>query len=153
MEAAESAAVIKVEDTRYGLALVSAAWFHYPAEKLKVIGITGTKGKTTTTYMVKSILEQAGYRVGLIGTIEAVIGEQAIPAKNTTPESYIVQEYFQKGRRPFLCRFLCISMAIAYRTFDAYKQAAFCHLSGIVYHLCDFQIRRSLHQGIFQTFQ
>lgn len=96
VKAPESVAVIKVQDTRYGLALVSAAWFHYPAEKLKVIGVTGTKGKTTTTYMVKSILEQAGYRVGLIGTIEAVIGDQAIPAKNTTPESYIVQEYFHQ---------------------------------------------------------
>lgn len=96
VEAPESVTVIRVEDTRYGLALVSAAWFHYPAEKLKVIGVTGTKGKTTTTYMVKSILEQAGYQVGLIGTIEAVIGDQAIPAKNTTPESYIVQEYFHQ---------------------------------------------------------
>lgn len=96
VEAPESVTVIRVEDTRYGLALVSAAWFHYPAEKLKVIGVTGTKGKTTTTYMVKSILEQAGYQVGLIGTIEALIGDQAIPAKNTTPESYIVQEYFHQ---------------------------------------------------------
>ena len=96
VEAPESVTVIRVEETRDGLALVSAAWFHYPAEKLKVIGVTGTKGKTTTTYMVKSILEQAGYQVGLIGTIEALIGDQAIPAKNTTPESYIVQEYFHQ---------------------------------------------------------
>lgn len=88
--------VIKVADTRYGLALASAAWFHYPAEKLKVIGITGTKGKTTTTYMVKSILEKAGYKVGLIGTIEAVVGDQTVPANNTTPESYIVQGYFHQ---------------------------------------------------------
>ncbi|MFP3153635.1 UDP-N-acetylmuramoyl-L-alanyl-D-glutamate--2,6-diaminopimelate ligase [Lachnospiraceae bacterium ZAX-1] len=88
--------VIQVADTRYALALLSAAWFDHPADKLKVIGITGTKGKTTTTYMVKSILEQAGYKVGLIGTIEAIMGEEAIPANNTTPESYIVQEYFRK---------------------------------------------------------
>ena len=53
----------------------------------QVIGITGTKGKTTTTYMVKSIIENAGYKVGLIGTIEAVSGEKHIPAANTTPES------------------------------------------------------------------
>ena len=88
--------VIKVNDTRYGLALASAAWFHHPAEKLKVIGVTGTKGKTTTTYMVKSILESAGYKVGLIGTIEAIIGDKVIPANNTTPESYIVQDYFHQ---------------------------------------------------------
>ena len=96
VEAPDSVTVIKVDDTRYGLALVSAAWFHHPAEKLKVIGITGTKGKTTTTYMVKSILEHAGYQVGLIGTIEAIIGDKVIPANNTTPESYIVQDYFHQ---------------------------------------------------------
>jgi len=96
VEAPKSVTVIKTRDTRYGLALASAAWFHYPAEKLRVIGVTGTKGKTTTAYMVKSILEQAGYKTGLIGTIEAMIGEQAIPANNTTPESYILQDYFQQ---------------------------------------------------------
>lgn len=86
--------VIQVADTRYAMAYISAAYFGYPAEKLKTIGITGTKGKTTTTYMVKSILENAGYKVGLIGTIEAIIGDQVIPAANTTPESFIIQKYF-----------------------------------------------------------
>lgn len=87
-------AVIKVENTRYAMAFISAAYFGHPAEKLKVIGITGTKGKTTTTYMVKSILEQTGMKVGLIGTIEVIIGEKRIHANNTTPESYVLQEYF-----------------------------------------------------------
>ena len=90
----EDVTVIKVTDTRYALALISAAYFDYPANTLKVIGITGTKGKTTTTFMIKSILENAGYKVGLIGTIETIIGDKHIPANNTTPESYIVQEYF-----------------------------------------------------------
>ena len=94
VEAPEGFTVIRVEDTRYALALMSAAYFGYPAEKLKVIGITGTKGKTTTTYMVKSILEGVGHKVGLIGTIEAIIGEKCIPANNTTPESYTIQKYF-----------------------------------------------------------
>lgn len=88
--------VIRVKDSRYALAFVSAAYFGHPAEKLKVIGITGTKGKTTTTYLVKSILEHAGHKVGLVGTIEAVIGQEHIPANNTTPESYVLQEYFAK---------------------------------------------------------
>ena len=88
--------VIQVENTRYAMAFISAAWFGNPAEKLKVIGITGTKGKTTTTYLVKSILENAGKKVGLIGTIETIIGEEHIPAVNTTPESYILQESFAK---------------------------------------------------------
>ncbi len=88
--------VIQVEDTRYALAHISAAYFGHPSEKLTVIGITGTKGKTTTSYMVKSILENAGHRVGLVGTIEAIIGGVHIPANNTTPESYVLQEYFAK---------------------------------------------------------
>ena len=92
----EEVTVIQVRDSRYALAVLSAAWFGYPAEHLKVIGITGTKGKTTTTYMVKSILENAGYQVGLIGTIETVIGEKKIPSVNTTPESYLVQKYFRE---------------------------------------------------------
>lgn len=94
VEVPEGVTVIRVEDTRYALALMSAAYFGYPAEKLKVIGITGTKGKTTTTYMIKSILDSVGYQVGLIGTIEAIIGEKHIPAANTTPESYTIQQYF-----------------------------------------------------------
>ena len=88
--------VIKVADSRYAMAMISAAYFDYPAEKMKVIGITGTKGKTTTTYMIKSILESAGHKVGLIGTIETVIGDEHIPAVNTTPESYTVQSYFDQ---------------------------------------------------------
>ena len=96
VEVPEHVTVIKVSDTRYALALMSAAYFGYPAEKLKVIGITGTKGKTTTTYMIRSILEGVGHKVGLIGTIEAVIGDQTIPAANTTPESFTIHQYFAK---------------------------------------------------------
>lgn len=92
----EHVTLILVEDTRYAMAFISAAYFGYPAEHLKTIGITGTKGKTTTTYMVKSILENAGYKVGLIGTIEAIIGDKVIPAANTTPESFVIQEYFRE---------------------------------------------------------
>ena len=94
VEVPESVTVIQVADSRYAMALVAAAWYEYPAEKLHVIGITGTKGKTTTTYMIRSILEAAGHKVGLIGTIEAIIGDRVIPACNTTPESTTIQEYF-----------------------------------------------------------
>lgn len=88
--------IIRVEDTRYAMAFISAAYFGYPANELKVIGITGTKGKTTTTYLIKSILEGAGYKVGLIGTIETIIGEEHIPSDNTTPESFVLQSYFRR---------------------------------------------------------
>ena len=89
-------AVIKVKDTREALALASAAYFSYPTKEIKVIGVTGTKGKTTTTYLIKSILENTGYKIGLIGTIETIIGDEHIPSKNTTPESYVLQETFRK---------------------------------------------------------
>lgn len=88
--------VIRVADTRYAMAFISAAYFGHPAERLKVIGITGTKGKTTTTYLIKSILERAGYRTGLVGTIETIIGDKHIPANNTTPESFLLQKYFKE---------------------------------------------------------
>lgn len=88
--------VIQVEDTRYAMAFISAAYFGHPADRLKVIGITGTKGKTTTTYLIKSILEKAGYKVGLVGTIETIIGDKHIPANNTTPESFLLQKYFKE---------------------------------------------------------
>lgn len=96
VEVPEDVTVIKVEDTRYALALMSAAYFGYPADKLKIIGITGTKGKTTTTYMIRSILEGVGHKVGLIGTIEAIIGDEKIPAANTTPESFTIHRYFAR---------------------------------------------------------
>ena len=92
----ECVTVVQVENSRYAMSLIAVAWYGYPAEKLKVIGITGTKGKTTTTYMIRSILEAAGYRVGLIGTIESIIGDEIIPSANTTPESVLVQEYFAR---------------------------------------------------------
>ena len=65
--------VIKVGDTRLALAELSAAYFGHPAREITTIGITGTKGKTTATYMVKSILEGAGFKTGLIGTIETIV--------------------------------------------------------------------------------
>lgn len=92
----EDVTVIRVENGRMALAELSAARFGYPAQKLTTIGITGTKGKTTTSYMVKAILEAAGKKVGLIGTNGAVIGTEKFPTSNTTPESYVVQEYFAK---------------------------------------------------------
>lgn len=87
--------VVLVNDTRYVLAVLSAAWFGHPAEELRVVGITGTKGKTTTSHMIRSVLESAGIRTGLIGTIGTVVGEKVIQTENTTPESYDVQRYLR----------------------------------------------------------
>ncbi len=78
---------IVVPDSRKALALMSANYFGHPSSQLTMVGVTGTNGKTTTTHLVKSILEAAGQRVGLIGTIEYKIGDEVIPASHTTPES------------------------------------------------------------------
>lgn len=126
------ATVIQVADSRYALALVSCAWFHHPAEKLRVIGITGTKGKTTTTYMVKSILENAGCKTGLIGTIEAIIGDKVIPANNTTPESYIVQDYFHQMLEAG-CR--CVVMEVSSQGLMMHRTAGFTFDIGIFTNL------------------
>ena len=83
--------IIKVDSTRAAMAHISCAHFGYPSKDLFMIGITGTKGKTTTTYLIRSILEQAGRKVGLIGTIETIIGDEHIPAVNTTPDSPVLQ--------------------------------------------------------------
>ncbi len=89
--------VIIAEDTRYALAISACNFYGNPSRKFKLIGVTGTKGKTTTTYMIKAILEKQGYKVGLIGTIENFIGEDSLGKSNrTTPESLELQRMFYK---------------------------------------------------------
>ena len=88
--------IIKVENTRKFLALASANFFENPAKKLKTIAITGTKGKTTTSFMVRSILEKAGLKTGIIGTIGVVMDENITKLNNTTPESYEIHKNFKK---------------------------------------------------------
>ena len=88
--------VIKVEETRKALAIVSATFYNNPCEKMKMIGVTGTNGKTTTTFMIKKILEQEGFKVGLVGTISNHIGNIIIPSERTTPESLDLHKLFSE---------------------------------------------------------
>lgn len=89
--------VVRIENTRYGMAYVADAFYGHPSGKLNLVGVTGTKGKTTTAYMIKSILEAAGQRVGLIGTIENLIGNELVnTAERTTPESLDLQALFSE---------------------------------------------------------
>ncbi len=88
--------IFRVSDSREALARMSAVWYGYPARQMTMIGITGTKGKTTTTHMIKRILEEAGYKVGMIGTIGAYIGREKAETHNTTPESYELQALFSQ---------------------------------------------------------
>lgn len=84
-------------NTRRGLAAVSAAWFNHPASKMKLVGVTGTNGKTTTTNLIKTIIEHCtGAKVGLIGTNHNVIGDKIVETEHTTPESYELQKLFSE---------------------------------------------------------
>lgn len=124
----ENVTVIRVEDSRYALACISAEYFGNPADKLKVIGITGTKGKTTTTYLVKSILDSAGHKCGLVGTIETIIGDKVIKASNTTPESYVLQDYF---KQMVDCGCDCVVMEVSSQGLMLHRTAGFTFEIGI----------------------
>ena len=85
---------ILADNSRTAWGRLCANWFGNPAERLHLIGVTGTNGKTSTTYLLKAILEQAGYTVGLIGTIRNLIGDKEIAAGHTTPDAYDLQQMF-----------------------------------------------------------
>ena len=90
---------VQVADSRRALAVLGANWFGHPADDMTMVAVTGTNGKTTTTYLIKHILEQTrGARVGLIGTNQNMIGEEIIPTERTTPESFEVQKLFARMR-------------------------------------------------------
>lgn len=79
---------VTVQDTHEAYAKMSAAFFGEPSKRLKLIGVTGTNGKTSITYMLKAILEEAGYKTGIIGTIQNMIGQRVVKSSNTTPDAY-----------------------------------------------------------------
>lgn len=85
-----------VKDGREAMAQISAAFYGYPARQLRMVGITGTNGKTSTTYMLKSIFEEEGSKVGLIGTIVNMIGQRRIHTERTTPESMDLQKLLRQ---------------------------------------------------------
>lgn len=89
--------LVLTKDTRYALAIAACNFYKNPSKKVKLIGVTGTKGKTTTTYMIRDILEKQGIRVGLIGTVASYVGDKKIADNDiTTPESLKLQEIFSK---------------------------------------------------------
>lgn len=90
------ATLVIADDTRKLLALSACNFYHHPSREFKLVGITGTKGKTTTSYMIKKIMEKAGKKVGLIGTIANMIGDDEVEATRTTPESIDLQRLFRK---------------------------------------------------------
>ena len=90
---------VLVSDARAALAALGANWFGHPADDMCVIGITGTNGKTTSTYLLKHVLEKTrGAKVGLIGTIQNMIGDEILHTERTTPESFELQKLFADMR-------------------------------------------------------
>lgn len=87
----ENITVIQTENNRQALALLSANFYQHPANDMHMIGVTGTNGKTSITYLIRSVLVQAGKKTGVIGTIENRIGDRVIPTERTTPESLELQ--------------------------------------------------------------
>ncbi|GAB6088366.1 Mur ligase family protein [Alkaliphilus crotonatoxidans] len=93
---AEDATVIRVRDCRRAMAQIATNFYHRPSEILDVIGVTGTNGKTSITYMIKAILEEAGRRPGLMGTLATLMGDERVVQSRTTPESIDIQRQFRK---------------------------------------------------------
>lgn len=90
---------VVVKDTKEAFFKACSVWFHNPLDSIKLIGVTGTNGKTSVSYMTKAILESAGYKCGLIGTIQHMIGDEMLPSNNTTPGAYELNEMFSKMKK------------------------------------------------------
>lgn len=97
-EAPAGAPAVVVENARRALAEIAANRFGHPADSMTMLGVTGTNGKTTTTYLVKHMLEDAGHKVGLIGTNQNLIGDEVVETERTTPESYELHALFARMR-------------------------------------------------------
>lgn len=125
--------IIRVADSRAALAAVADAFYDHPSRKLKLIGITGTNGKTTTSYLVKSIIESADQRTGLIGTIDYRIGDRVYPAPNTTPESLDLQkllaEMIRQGAGYCVMEVSSHALALGRVAYCTFAAAAFTNLT------------------------
>jgi UDP-N-acetylmuramoyl-L-alanyl-D-glutamate--2,6-diaminopimelate ligase len=129
------AGVVKVvvPDSRRALAVIASNFYHHPSKKLRLVGVTGTNGKTTTTHLVASILESAGEQVGLIGTINYRVGDTTYPATHTTPESlelnHLLVEMNRKGCSSVVMEVSSHSLALQ-RVFGLdFKVGAFTNLT------------------------
>jgi len=118
--------VIKVDDTRLALAYISKNYFHSPDKELKIIGVTGTAGKTTTTHMIREILLNSGINCGLIGSNGTKYNDKIIPTCNTTPESY---EIFKSFREMANSSVKCVAMEASSQAFKLNR------LAGIIFDI------------------
>ena len=166
---------ILVEDSRAALAALGANWYGRPAEKMTVIGVTGTNGKTTSTYLLKSVLEQClGAKVGLIGTIQNMIGDEILETERTTPESFELQGLFAQmlaagcthvvmevsSHALYLHRVDCVPFAVGaftnltedhldfHKTMEAYRQA-----KALLFRRCKIGVFNTDDPAVLQTLE
>ncbi len=111
---------VKVEDVRVAVSYVASEYFGNPSEKLMMLGITGTKGKTTTSFLVKAIMEAAGVKTGLIGTVCSMIGDETIPNRLTTPDPIETQTLL---RRMVDAGMECVIMEVSAHALDMHRLA------------------------------
>ncbi|MBR6377213.1 MAG: UDP-N-acetylmuramoyl-L-alanyl-D-glutamate--2,6-diaminopimelate ligase, partial [Oscillospiraceae bacterium] len=164
---------VRVPDTRVALAMLGANWYGHPAEKMTILGVTGTNGKTTVTYLLKSVLEQTlGAKVGLIGTIQNMIGDRVLPTERTTPESFELQGLFAEmaeagcthvvmevsSHALYLHRVDCIPYAVGaftnltedhldfHKTMEAYRKA-----KALLFRRCGFSVFNIDDEMVAQT--
>lgn len=135
---------IITDDTRAVYSSVCANFFGNPADKLKLIGITGTNGKTTTTFLIKQILESAGKKVGLIGTVQNMVGSEIYPAKFTTPDPYELQKLFS----------LMVKAGCEYCVMEVSSQAlAQGRVNGLEFEIAAFSNLTQDHLDYHKTFE
>lgn len=139
----EGVTVIRVQNTRRALAYLSAAFFEHPAEKLTIIGITGTKGKTTTAFMTRALLERAGYHTGIIGTIGAFYDNVKIETKNSTPESCELHRIFFEMLEAGCTH---VVMEVSSQAFMTYRVAGITFQYGIFTNLSPDHIGEGEHK-------
>lgn len=124
---------IKVKDVRSSLAFASSIFYNEPSKQLTTIGITGTNGKTTTSYLMKSILEASGQKTGLIGTIAYEIGDRVVSAPHTTPEApqfqYYLREMIDSGCRCVVSEISSHSLLLKRVDFTLFNAAIFTNLT------------------------
>jgi UDP-N-acetylmuramoyl-L-alanyl-D-glutamate--2,6-diaminopimelate ligase len=139
---------VVVKNSREALALVASTFYGEPSRKLRMIGITGTNGKTTTAFLVKHILERAGQSTGLIGTVQYEIGERLLPARRTTPESLDLQDLLNQcvdaGCRNVVMEVSSIALSQGRATEIAFDAAGFTNLT---------QDHLDFHRGMADYFE
>lgn len=140
----ENITVILAEDTRKALAVVSANFYGHPSRHMRMVGVTGTNGKTTTTYLIQSILNKMGRKVGIIGTIENRIGDKVLPASRTTPESRELQALLEQMRAEGVTD---VVMEVSSHSLDL------CRVEGIVFDAAVFTNLTQDHLDYHKTME